>query len=448
MNRTKLLTLILAGLLTVGSLAACSDKQDGTETGTDTTAATKGETTPVTSIPRYDYLEAEVGEDVSIDRSAYSGITLTIPDSLKIEDEDVQIYINSVILFERREAVNGKTEVKDQALTLGDDAYIYYKGFVDGKEFDGGSNWDDEEPFALGLGSSSFIPGFEDGLVGVVPNETSKDKPFELKVTFPEDYKEELAGKEAVFHVVVTHAVQYKMPEYNWEFVEKTLKYELKGEFYASDRARLDEFEAYVRETIEAQNEENILNAQIDALWTHLIEEATVKNLPQSEIEFYVNGYTSDFEYQYEQYKVYGGDEFKKLYPDLGSFVVVMMGMDKDADWKAEIRAMAENLVKKDMIGHAIGETEGIESVTDEEYKAQIEYWVTQYQGYMTEAEIVQSMGETFLRQSAYAEKIQEWLLENNTFTFKDGTPLDGATETPDETEAEPAEDTTADTEA
>ncbi len=459
MNRTKLLTLLLAGLLTAGSLVACAKTDEGEETGT--TAATKVETTPVTAIPRYDYLEADVAKDVSIDRNAYTGVTLTIPDSLRIEDEDVMEYIQKSILFSKREAVNGTTEVKDQALQLGDDAFIYYKGFVDGKEFDGGSNWDDESPYQLGLGSGSFIPGFEDGLVGVVPNETSKDAPFELKVTFPEDYNEELAGKDATFHVVITHAIQYKIPEYNWEFVEKTLKYELKEEFYASDRARLDEFEAYVRETLETQNEENIENAKIDALWTHLIEKATVKNLPQSEIDFYVNGYTSDFEYQYEYYCAYGGDEFKKLYPDLGSFVVVMMGMDKGADWKAEIRTMAEKLVKKDMIGHTIGETEGIESVTDEEYKAQIEYWVTYYSGQMTEAEIVQSMGETFLRQSAYSEKIQAWLMENNTFTYKDGTPLGGSSDDKTETEttapdtgaadtgaADTTADATADTEA
>ncbi len=446
MKRTKLLTLILAGLLAVGSLVACSDANDGTETESGTTAGTTaGTLEPTTAIPRYDYLEADVAKDVSIDRNQYFGVTLTIPDSLRIEDEDVTEYINTSILYPKREAVNGSTEVKDKALALGDDAFIYYKGFVDGKEFDGGSNWDDEKPYQLGLGSGAFIPGFEDGLVGVVPNTTSKDTPFELKVTFPEDYSEELAGKDAVFHVVVTHSVQYKIPEYTWEFVEKTLMYELKEEFYASDAAKFAEFEAYVRETLESQNAENIQNAKIDALWTHLIEKATCKNLPQGEIDFYVNGYTADIEYYYEYYCTYGGEEFKKLYPDVGSFAVIYMGMNKDADWKAEIRNMAEKMVKKDMIGHAIGETEGIESVTEEEYRAQIKNWVTSYEGYMTEAEIIQSMGETFLRQSAYSEKILDWLLSNNIFTYKDGSPLDGTqtggTDTPAESESESSAD-------
>ncbi len=445
-NRTKILTLMLAGLMMAGSLAACSKKDGDSETGTGTTAGTKAETEPVTAIPRYDYMDADVAKDVSIDRDHYIGVTLTIPDSLKIEDEDVMEYINTTILFSKREAINGSTEVKDQALTLGDDAFIYYKGFVDGKEFDGGSNWDDESPFQLGLGSGSFIPGFEDGLVGVVPSETSKDKPFELKVTFPEDYNEELAGKEAVFHVVVTHAVQYKLPEYNWEFVEKTLKYELQGEFYASDRARLDEFEAYVRETMESQNAENIQNAKIDALWTYLIDNAVCKNLPEMELNYYYDGYVSDLEYYYEYSCSYYGDEFKKLYPDVASFAVIYMGIAKDADWKAEIKTMAEKMVKKDMIGHAIGETEGIESVTDEEYRAQIKAWVNTYSGYMTEAEIEESMGEIFLRRSAYSEKILDWLLKNNTFTFKDGTPLEGTTDDP--AESEPESSTPSDTTA
>ncbi len=450
MNRTRILTLLLAGLLTVGSMVACADNGEGKET--DTSATTKPETEEVTAIPRYDYLDAEVAKDVTLDRSDYVGVTLTISDSLKIDDEAVKTQIDA-ILFSKREALNGTTQVKDQAISLGDDAYIYYKGFMDGKEFEGGSNWDDKDPYQLGIGSGAFIPGFEEGLVGLIPNETSKDKPFELKVTFPEDYNEEMAGKDATFQVVIVHSVQYKIPEYTWDFVKNTLKYELKQKesFYASDRAKLDEYEEYVREALIEENVTYVDNAKVDALWTYLTEKATCKNLPEMEIQFYVDGYTSDVEYYYEYYCSYGGDEFKKLYPDIGSFAVVYMGMEKGADWKAEIRTMAEKMVKKDMIGHAIGEMEGIESVTEEEYKAQIQYWVTYYQGYMTEAEIIKSMGETFLRESAFADKILDWLFEQVTFTYEDGTPVEEPSEsTPAETtpaDATPSDTTPADTE-
>ena len=422
MNRKLYLIAALLMLASLLTLASCNKGGESTDTtASDTTAA---ETEATTAIPRYDYMDAVVAPDVEIDRADYAGITLTVPDSLKIEDEDVEAYIQSSILFSRRTAVNGTTMVKDQTLKLGDDAYIYYKGFVDGKEFEGGSNWDDEKPYTLGLGSGSFIPGFEDGLVGVIPNQTSKDKPAEIHVTFPEEYAEELAGKDAVFHVVVEYAVQYTIPELTRDFVVNTLKYEPKMEFYASDAALIDEFKEYVRASMESQNSQNVENAKVDALWNHLTEKATCKNLVPDEVAHYFNAYKSEVEYYFDYYTSMGNEEFKKLYPDLDAFAPVYLGLDKGADWKAEVTEMAELMVKRDMITHAIAELEGIETVTEEEYKAQVKYWVDYYYGYMTEAEVIQNMGEVFLKEAAFSEKMDKWLMEQVTFTYADGTPL------------------------
>ena len=434
MNRKLLWIMAILSLSSLLLLASCKGGDGTDETGTGTGSGTSAETEAVTAIPRYDYMDAEVAPDVEIDRADYVGITLTVPNSLKVEADDVQAYLQSGILFQHRTAANGTTMVKDQALKLGDDAYIYYKGFVDGKEFEGGSNWDDKSPYKLGLGSGSFIPGFEDGLVGVIPNQTSKDSPAEIHVTFPEEYTEELAGKDAVFHVVVEYAVQYTLPEYNREFVEKTMKYEPKEEFYASDRALLDEFEAYIRDFLVQQNAESLENAKIDALWNHLSEKAVCKNLVEDEVSYYFDAYKSEVEYYFDYYNSMGNEEFKKLYPDLDTFAPAYLGLGKDADWKATLTERAELMVKRDMITHAIAELEGMEAVTEEEYKAQVKYWVTYYQGYMTEAEIIQNMGEIFLRESAFAEKMDKWLMDQVTFTYADGTPVVSITEDEAET--------------
>ena len=430
MNRKSYLILALAALASLLLLASCSK---GGKTDDTTSADTSKETEAVTAIPRYDYMDAEVAPDVQIDRADYVGVTLTVPNSLKVTEDDVKAYVGN-LLFKRRTAVNGTTMVKDQALKLGDDAYIYYKGFVDGKEFEGGSNWDDEKPYSLGLGSGSFIPGFEDGLVGVIPNQTSKDKPAEIHITFPEEYTEELAGKDAVFHVVVEYAVQYTIPELTRDFVVNTLKYKPKMEFYASDEALLDEFKEYVYGTLVDQNAQNVENAKVDALWNHLTEKATCKNLVADEVTHYFNAYKSEVEYYFDYYTSMGNEEFKKLYPDLDTFAPVYLGLDKGADWKAEVTEMAELMVKRDMITHAIAELEGIETVTEEEYKAQVKYWVDYYYGYMTEAEIIQNMGETFLKESAFAEKMDKWLMDQVTFTYADGTPVVSITEDEAET--------------
>ena len=431
MNRKALLILGVSALASLFLLASCG-KGDGTADTTDTTAAT--ETEAVTAPPRYDYMEADVAPNVSIEREHYTNLTLTISNSLKIEDEDVQAYIQN-IRFQYRTAVNGTSMVKDKPLSPGDDAYIYYKGFVDGEEFEGGSNWDDEEAYKLGLGSGAFIPGFEESLVGIIPNQTSKTNPAEIHVTFPEDYNEKLAGKDATFQVVIEYAVQYTMADYNREFVESTLKYEPKKEFYAGDAALLEEFEEYVYDYLVDQNASYVENAKIDALWNHLTEKATCVNHPKLEMDYYVNAYKQEVEYYFEYYTSSGGDEFKKLYPDVGTFAVVYLGLEKGADWEAEINKMAELMVSRDMITHAIAEIEGLETVSKEEFDEQVKYWVEYYYGYMTEAEIIQNMGEVYLTEAAFATKLDAWLMEQVTFTYEDGTPLVSNTENETETE-------------
>ena len=442
MNRKTLWTVVLASLTLLLLLASCSKGgENSDESGTGTGSGTTAETEAQTAIPRYDYMDAEVAPDVTIDRADYTDITLTVPNSLKITQDDVQAYVQT-ILFQRRTAVNGTTMVKDQPMKLGDDAYIYYKGFVDGEEFEGGSNWDDESPYKLGLGSGSFIPGFEDGLVGVIPNQTSKDNPAEIHVTFPEAYNEELAGKDAVFHVVIEYGVQYTLPEYTRKFVEETLKYKPKLDFYASDEALLEEFEEYVFDFLVEENQSNVDNAKVDALWNHLTEKASCKNHPQLELDYYLNSYKSEAQYYYDYSASYYGETFKTMYPDLAAFIPVYFGFEKDADWEEELNKMAKLMVERDMITHAIAELEGLETVTEEEFDEQVQYWVDYYlSSYYTsvsKAEVIQNMGETFLTESAFAQKLDKWLMDQVTFTYEDGEPIVSNTE--NETESDTAE--------
>ncbi len=446
MNRKALYVLFAATFISLFALVACGSKGGGsTETGTGdgTGSGASASTEAVTAIPRYDYMNAEVAPDVDIEPSDYTDLSLTIPNSLRVTEQDVENYILN-IRYQYRIAENGTTAVTDKALKLGDDAYIYYKGLLNGEEFEGGSNWDDEEPYQLGLGSCKFIDGFEASLVGIVPNTTSKDNPAEIHVTFPEGYSEELGGKEVTFLIVVTKSVQYKLPDYTKAFVLEDLEYETTKEFYASDKAILTEFEGFVQTQLEDSMATDIENAKVDALWNHLIEAVTCQNLPQLEVDYYVSAYKSEVEYYYSYYSAYSGDTFLAAYPDIDSFAVAYFYLDADADWEAEVRHMAEQMVCKDMITHAIGELEGIESVTDEEIDEQIDYWVTYYSGYMTESDVVQSMGEVFLTESAFAAKMKAWLLERVSFTYENGSPIGGETAADGAGEDTGADETTA----
>ena len=435
MNFKKLLILGLAALMSVSALAACSNGGDG-ETTTETKAPTQ---TEITS--RYNYLTSMVAQYVSFDADLYTDMKLTVPASLQVKDEDVQLYID-YIRFDYRTAVNGETQIKDIEVKPGDDAFIYYRGFVDGEVADRSSNWDDAKPYQLGIGSQSFIPGFEEGLLGVIPNTTSKENPHEMTLTFPDDYQiEEMAGKEVVFQVVIEYVVQYTLPEYSLSFITDTLKYEFKKDFYASDRARFDEFEGLLREQLEESVAENLQNAKSDALWTYLVSNATFSWLPESEVNYYYTNYVEELKSIYDYYSAssVNGEEFKAMYPTVDSFAVVYLGLKSDADWLADMKRRAEDVVKKDMIAHAIGEIEGLETVSDDEFSAQVKYWAEQYKDYgMSEDDVIASMGEDILKEMAFSEKIEAWLMKRATFTYENGASLDGtASETETETEAE-----------
>ena len=395
-----------------------AEETDGETTAEETNEDTETATEPVTAAPRYDYLSADVAADVTIEKSQYINMELKLPASLQITDEAVMDYID-YLRFQKRTADNGTEKMTDQPMKWGDDAYIYYKGVLDGEEFDGGSNWEDTAPYTLGLGSGAFIPGFEEGLVGIIPANATKENPAEIHVTFPENYSEELAGKDVIFYVALEYAVQYTLPEYTRDFVENTLMYDGKEEFYAGDKAYLAEFEQYVREYLESDIAEDLEYAKIDALWNYLTEAAVCKNHPRMELDYYYNAYMDEIEYYYEYYSSYGGASFTETYPTLDDFAKVYVGVEADGDWKAELMAVSTDMVSKDMIGHAIAEMEGMETVTDEEYEAELQYWVDYYQGYMTEEEIVANMGEATICESAFAEKIQKWLLEQATFTYE-----------------------------
>ncbi len=397
-----------------------AETEGGTEAVTEgvTEAATEGET-------RYDYFAAEVLPDVTVEKSDYENITLELPAGLKITDEDVQTFLLQ-LRFERKTATNGTTQVTDQPLKQGDVAYIYYKGVLDGVEFEGGSNMDDEAPYGLGLGSGSFIPGFEEGLVGVVPNTTSKETPYELHVTFPENYgNAELDGKDVIFYVVIEYAVQYELPEYTRDFVENTLQW--KSEMtHLTDASFLAEFEDYCREYLESRMESQVESAKTTAMWEHLTANIECKNLPATEVAYYKNTYMSEVKSAYDYYAQYYGEEFKKEYPTIGDFAIAYMGLEKDKDWEAQLEEQAVNMVKKDMIIHAIAELEDTDTVTQADFDAEVQYWVEYYSSYgVTAEEVIKEMGEDYLRECAFDTKMTELLMSGITFTFPEDAQAD-----------------------
>lgn len=175
MRKSKKLLLIAMASLTLASITACSNR-GGAKTANEATASDVVELKKPKS-----YGKVKLGK--------YKGIDLSI-DKVEVTDEEVDAQVNSIL------ASNPNSQdITDRAVENGDIANIDYEGKKDGVAFDGGT----AKGYDLHIGSGSFIPGFEDGVVGMKIGETK-----DIKLTFPEDYQStELAGKEVVFTVKV-----------------------------------------------------------------------------------------------------------------------------------------------------------------------------------------------------------------------------------------------------
>ena len=264
--------------------------------------------------------------------SAYTGMKIE-KFAYTVSDADVQAEIDR--LLDKKAT---REEVTDRAAENGDIVTIDFVGTVDGVKFDGG----EAEGYDLVLGSGSFIPGFEDQVVGMNLGE-KKD----VNVTFPEDYQAaELKGKAAVFAVTL-HKIQKKvLPELTDEFVK--------------ENAGEETIEAYKEKTA-ARLQENLDRRANDATENSILEAIaanTEVEIPQAMIEREIDGLVKRFEYQL----MYQGLKLA----DYLSFLKV-----SEADFRQNYVAQAEKNVKSQLIISHIIDVEKIEA-TEEELEAKI----------------------------------------------------------------------------
>lgn len=260
----------------------------------------------------------------------YKGLT-AVKDDVEVTDEDVE---ND--LKRKQESNAREIAVEGRAVENGDIANIDFEGFTDGVAFEGGKG----EAYDLEIGSGSFIPGFEDQIIG----HNAGDE-FDVNVTFPEEYAEELAGKAAVFKVKVNAIKSKELPELDDEFAKDVSEFDT-----------LDELKADIRKTIEEQKkasaDRNFDNAIFDKL-ADLVD----AEIPQCMIDRTTDNMISEFRYNVESQ----GIPFEQYLGYLGMTVESMKETYKD-------RAVKE--VKTELALGKIAELEGIE-ISDEDVEAE-----------------------------------------------------------------------------
>ena len=257
----------------------------------------------------------------------YKGIEAT-RETVTVSDEDVNAEVESV-----RKRNARKVSVEREA-QMGDTANIDFDGFLNGERFDGGK----AEGYDLELGSNSFVPGFEEQIVGMQIGE-EKD----LDITFPEEYVEDLAGKAVVFKVKLNSLTVSELPELDDEFAKDVSEFDTLDEYKADIRANLekrrqDEAEEKVRSEIMHKAAENM---------TVEIPEVMV----QEKVEEILRNYAANF----------GLNSRDMEYTQL----LQMMGLDENTI-NVSIRPGAQVQVKNDLLIETVIKAENIEA-TDEE---------------------------------------------------------------------------------
>lgn len=198
-------------------------------------------------------IEYQVLPDVEL--GDYMGLTVDVQEE-KLEDDAVENEIQREITKNTR-----YVPVTDRPVKMDDRVHLDYAGTMDGVAFEGGS----QENATLDIGSGHFIPGFEEGLVGMSVGE-EKD----LELTFPERYKADLAGKPVVFHVKINEITEPDVPELNDEFVADISECATVAEYRESVRNKL-------QAEVDARNEE----ARMDAVTGAAIDNAKVEISPE-----------------------------------------------------------------------------------------------------------------------------------------------------------------------
>ena len=397
----RLLMAVLALTLVLSTLAACNNSVEN-----ETESSTEAESGDGESITDFDYANANISEYIALSASEYLNSSVTLSTDYIITDDAVKEHIDGE-RFKHKTKTNGDTQVTDQPIKLGDSAFIYYTGFLDGKEFEGGSNASDTKPYELSIGSGSFIPGFEEGLIGVIPAETSKDAPFDLHVTFPKNYgNADLAGKAVIFKVWIEYVVQYTIPELTDDFVKSTVKFD----------GTVEQYKANVKETLQSEAISAANEEALAAIMSNLMEKATISKYPEQSVTFWYNNYLSEIQYYVDMYAMYG------MEVTLDEMACQMLGLSAGSDWQTPLNDMAKDTVKSILIYYAIAHQQSI-SVSDDEFVAEAkeiaEYYSNENKTY-TADEVIAQIGEATIRQNLLTEKVDKFLLEHCKIEFKD----------------------------
>ena len=313
----------------------------------------------VKAVGRPNLTDMQISEDnvvtITLTTDVYPEVTLGQYKGMEVEKAEAEVTDAQVQAELDQMAQNvASTETVERAAQMGDTANIDFEGFDNGVAFEGGKG----ENFDLKLGSGSFVPGFEEQVVGMSAGE-EKD----IDITFPENYHKDLAGKPVVFHVKVNKVTVTNVPQQDDEFAKDVSEFE-----------SLEELKADIRAKALERAQKQVQSAFEQACVDKAAENTTV-DMPKALVEAELDNQMERFAYQL-QMSGYTMESYAK-----------MMGGDLNTMRNA-FRPAAEKQAKVNVTLAKIAEVEGI-TVSEEEMNAEFEKLAKQYE---LEVEKVKSM--------------------------------------------------------
>lgn len=312
----------------------------------------------------------------------YKGVTISL-DEPTVSDEYMQTYIDYIL----QSSPVLKPITDRDTVETGDITVIDYEGKMDGVAFEGGT----AQGANLQIGSGQFIPGFEDGMIGMKVGETK-----DVEVTFPDPYDNnpDMAGKPAVFTVTVHSINTQETPELTDEFVTGLGMEEFKT---------VEEFNTFVYDFLLSQQQEQYEATKQDFLIAQVESQATIKDAPEGVITRMNDMMTQNI----SSYAQMNGT-------DIGTYVAQTYGGSADS-YQVILREQASKMAKRYMLLQAISEKEGL-TMTDEEMEAQIAQEATDY-GYATVDEYKANMDVDGYKEYLMTQKVMGFLSENANIT-------------------------------
>lgn len=335
----------------------------------------------VVSRPKIDIVTMEKGQDVvftavvstkpEVELGKYKGIEIEKIE-YNVEDSDVESNLKQM------QEKNARVTSVETPVENGNIAVIDFEGFVDGKAFEGGKG----ENYSLEIGSGSFIPGFEDQVIGM-----KIDDEKDVNVKFPEDYfSKDLAGKDATFKVKVHEIKKKDLPELDDEFAKDVSEFDT-----------LEELKNSIKQRLINENAQKAKYEKEDAVMKVVTSEMKA-DIPEGMVEVEIDNMVKDM----EQRMSYQGLKLEQYLKMLNK---------TEADFRKEFEPQAIEAIKSRLALEAIIKNEKIEA-SEREVKDKLEEMAKNYGKTAEELEKNDNIKE-YIKQGIENEKAIEYLVQN-----------------------------------